>query len=113
MRRFWRGDPGTLGPLATRLAGSSDFFRRRGRSPAASVNFVAAHDGFALRDLVAYMAKHNEANGEDNRDGSDENFSWNYGIEGDDRRAGDRGDAPARRARADRDPLRLRAARRC
>jgi glycogen operon protein len=82
VRRFWRGDRATLGPLATRLTGSSDVFRRRGRPPAASVNFVAAHDGFTLRDLVSYMAKHNQANGEDNRDGRDENFSWNSGIEG-------------------------------
>ncbi len=83
VRRFWRGDAGTAGALATRLAGSSDIFRRRGRAPSASVNFVAAHDGFTLRDLVSYAAKRNLANGENNRDGRDENFSWNSGSEGD------------------------------
>jgi glycogen operon protein len=82
VRRFWRGDRDAIGALATRLAGSSDIFRRRGRSPSASVNFVAAHDGFTLRDLVSYAEKHNVANGEHNRDGRDENFSWNSGIEG-------------------------------
>jgi glycogen operon protein len=82
VRRFWRGDPGTLGPLATRLAGSADRFRRGGRRPSASVNFLAAHDGFPLADLAAYAGKHNEGNGEANRDGADENFSWNSGVEG-------------------------------
>jgi glycogen operon protein len=80
VRRFWRGDPETLGTLATRLAGSADIFGLR--RPAASVNFLAAHDGFTLRDLVTYGAKHNEANGEQNRDGSNANFSWNHGVEG-------------------------------
>ena len=80
VRRFWRGDPGSLGNLATRLAGSADLFG--GRAPSASVNFLAAHDGFALADLVAYAGKHNEANGEANRDGTDANFSWNNGAEG-------------------------------
>lgn len=83
VRRFWRGDRQALGSLATRLAGSSDVFRKRGRTPGASVNFVAAHDGFTLRDLVSYAVKHNQANGENNRDGRDENFSWNSGSEGD------------------------------
>jgi glycogen operon protein len=83
VRRFWRGDKEALGALATRLAGSSDIFRQRGRTPAASVNFVAAHDGFTLRDLVSHGVKHNQANGENNRDGRDENFSWNGGVEGD------------------------------
>ena len=83
VRRFWRGDAHALGSLATRLAGSSDVFRQRGRLPSASVNFVAAHDGFTLRDLVSYAVKHNQANGENNRDGRDENFSWNDGVEGD------------------------------
>ncbi|CAN5336618.1 glycogen debranching protein GlgX [soil metagenome] len=80
VRRFWRGDTGGTGNLATRLAGSSDIFA--GREPAASVNFVAAHDGFTLADIVAYAGKHNEANGEFNRDGTDANNSWNNGIEG-------------------------------
>src|SRR5438034_5809776 len=70
------------GILATRIAGSSDFFGRNGRSPLNSVNFLAAHDGFTLSDVVSYAHKHNEANGENNRDGTDNNFSWNNGIEG-------------------------------
>ncbi len=82
LRRFWRGDAAALGALATRLAGSSDIFRRNGEQASRSVNFIAAHDGFPLADLVAYENKHNEANGEHNRDGHDENFSWNDGIEG-------------------------------
>ena len=82
VRRFWKGDEGQLGDLASRLTGSSDLFAGRGRRPWASVNFVAAHDGFTLRDLVSFDRKHNEANGEDNRDGSDTNHSWNCGAEG-------------------------------
>ncbi|MES2294385.1 MAG: glycogen debranching protein GlgX [Pseudomonadota bacterium] len=82
MRRFWRGDGGLLGDFAKRLAGSSDVFAPSGRGPAAGINFVTAHDGFTLEDLVSYATKHNEANGEGNRDGSDANFSANYGIEG-------------------------------
>ena len=81
-RRYWRGDAGTVGELATRLAGSADVFAARARPPSRSVNFVAAHDGFTLADLVAYGRKHNEANGEDNRDGTDANLSWNHGVEG-------------------------------
>ena len=80
-RRFWRGDAQLRGELATRLAGSRDVFSRV-HSPAKSVNYVVAHDGFTLADLVAYDHKHNEANGEQNRDGSDANFSWNHGEEG-------------------------------
>jgi glycogen debranching enzyme len=80
VRRFWRGDANTLGTLATRLAGSADIFAAR--RPSASVNFLAAHDGFPLADTVAYEGKHNQANGESNRDGSNANFSWNTGIEG-------------------------------
>ncbi|MBX3568946.1 MAG: glycogen debranching protein GlgX [Rhizobiaceae bacterium] len=80
VRRFWRGDRGTLGALATRLSGSSDVFAGTTRSR--TVNFLAAHDGFSLADLVRYERKHNEANGEMNRDGHDENFSWNNGAEG-------------------------------
>ncbi len=82
VRRFWRGDAATLGELATRLAGSADVFGAGSRLPSRSVNFVAAHDGFTLADLVAHEAKHNTANGEENRDGSDANFSWNHGVEG-------------------------------
>ena len=81
VRRFWRGDPGQLGELATRLAGSSDLFATRGEA-SKSINFVVAHDGFTLADLVAYSNKVNEANGEANRDGTDANFSWNNGAEG-------------------------------
>jgi glycogen operon protein len=81
-RRFWRGDPGQRGELAARLAGSADLFDHRGRRPTASVNFVTAHDGFTLADLVAYAHRHNEANGEDNRDGHAENVSANWGVEG-------------------------------
>jgi glycogen operon protein len=80
VRRFWRGDPHMLGTLATRLAGSSDIFGAGGRTR--SVNFVAAHDGFSLADTTAYIGRHNEANGEQNRDGHGENMSWNNGVEG-------------------------------
>jgi len=82
VRRFWRGDRGTVGALATRFSGSSDLYRRAGRTPFHSINFVTAHDGFTLRDLVSYNRKHNEANGEQNRDGHNSNFSFNYGVEG-------------------------------
>ncbi|MGE3876541.1 MAG: glycogen debranching protein GlgX [Parvibaculaceae bacterium] len=82
LRRFWRGDRGTVGALATRLAGSSDVFDPHRRKPSSSVNFLSAHDGFTLHDLVAYGGKHNEANGENNRDGTGSNFSWNNGFEG-------------------------------
>ena len=82
VRRFWRGDGGMAGALATRLAGSSDLFEARHRGPRASINFLAAHDGFTLADLVSYSGKHNDANGEDNRDGDDDSHSWNNGIEG-------------------------------
>jgi len=82
VRRYWRGDAGMVGELATRFAGSADVFAARARPPSRSVNFVAAHDGFTLADLVAYGAKHNEANGEDNRDGAADSHSWNHGVEG-------------------------------
>jgi glycogen operon protein len=82
VRRFWRGDGGQLSEVATRLAGSSDLYERSGRRPYASINFITAHDGFTLQDLVSYERKHNEANGEQNRDGSDDNLSWNGGAEG-------------------------------
>jgi isoamylase len=82
MRSFVRGDPGLIGEVATRLAGSSDLYEQNGRLPINSINFITCHDGFTLRDLVSYDRKHNEANGENNRDGSDENTSWNCGAEG-------------------------------
>ncbi len=82
VRRFWRGDTGMVGELATRMAGSADVFAARRRPPTCSVNFIAAHDGFTLRDLVAFQHKHNEANGENNRDGAEANYSWNHGVEG-------------------------------
>ncbi|OSM04298.1 putative glycogen debranching protein GlgX [Magnetofaba australis IT-1] len=82
LRGFWRGDGGGVGEIATRLTGSSDLFGHHGRRPWASINFVTAHDGFSLRDLVSYNHKHNLANGEENRDGSDHNLSWNCGVEG-------------------------------
>jgi len=82
VRRFWKGDGGMVNELATRIAGSSDLYEASGRRPYASVNFVTAHDGFTLQDLVSYDRKHNEANGEENRDGADENYSWNHGVEG-------------------------------
>lgn len=82
VRDFWRGEPSTLGEFASRLTGSSDLYEHTGRRPIASVNFVTAHDGFTLRDLVSYNDKHNEANGEDNRDGESHNRSWNCGVEG-------------------------------
>lgn len=88
MRRFWRGDTGLVGEVATRFAGSSDVFAARHRPTSDSLNFITAHDGFTLADLVAYAHKHNEANGEAGRDGTDANNSWNHGVEGpsDDRR---------------------------
>ncbi|HEU0200250.1 MAG TPA: glycogen debranching protein GlgX [Burkholderiaceae bacterium] len=82
MRAFWKGDGGLMGEFARRLTGSSDLYGRSGRRPHASINFITAHDGFTLRDLVSYNSKHNEANGEDNRDGHNNNLSWNCGVEG-------------------------------
>jgi glycogen operon protein len=82
VRDFWHGRPGTLGEFGYRLAGSSDLYQDDGRRPYASINFVTAHDGFTLTDLVSYNNKHNEANGEGNRDGTDDNRSWNCGVEG-------------------------------
>lgn len=82
VRRFWKGDGGQLPELASRLSGSSDIFDRRGRRPWGSVNFVTAHDGFTLHDLVSYNDKHNEPNQEGNQDGHNENYSWNCGVEG-------------------------------
>jgi glycogen operon protein len=82
VRSYWKGDGGQIGELAYRITGSSDLYARSGRRPYASINFVTAHDGFTLQDLVSYNQKHNEANGEDNRDGTDNNRSWNCGVEG-------------------------------
>lgn len=82
VRRFWRGDESQLPDLAKRLTASADLFQGRGRKPWSSVNFITAHDGFTLADLVSYNAKHNDANGEDNRDGTDNNLSANHGVEG-------------------------------
>lgn len=82
VRDFWRSQPSTLPEFASRIMGSSDLYQHNGRKPVASVNFVTAHDGFTLNDLVSYNNKHNEANGEDNRDGESHNRSWNCGVEG-------------------------------
>jgi glycogen operon protein len=82
VRKFWRGDSGQIAELAYRLSGSSDLYRLSGRGPYASINFVTAHDGFTLRDLVSYDEKHNEANGENNLDGANHNNAWNGGVEG-------------------------------
>jgi isoamylase len=82
VRRFWKGDEGQLSNFAYRLTGSSDLYQNDGRKPYASINFITAHDGFTLCDLVSYDGKHNEANGEDNKDGADNNDSWNMGAEG-------------------------------
>lgn len=82
VRRYWKSDDGQLSDLAYRLTGSSDLYERDGRRPSASINFVTAHDGFTLHDLVSYNEKHNEANGENNNDGANDNHSWNMGVEG-------------------------------
>ncbi len=82
IRRFWRGDPDTIGNLATRICGSADLYEWNNRLPRHSINYITCHDGFTLNDLVSYNHKHNEANGEDNRDGWDENHSWDCGLEG-------------------------------
>ncbi|WP_026043559.1 glycogen debranching protein GlgX [Treponema primitia] len=82
VRRYWRGDPHHVRHLATRLSGSSDLYLRDGRKPFHSINFLTSHDGFTLRDLVSYNGKHNDENGEENRDGGDNNSSYNYGAEG-------------------------------
>ena len=82
VRDFWRGEPATLDEFASRLTGSADLYEHTARRPVASINFVTAHDGFTLRDLVSYNEKHNEANGEDNNDGESHNRSWNCGVEG-------------------------------
>ena len=82
------GRPGTVPALATRIAGSSDLYHKHGRGPCNSINFITSHDGFTLHDLVSFEAKHNEANGEGNRDGDNNNISWNSGAEGTSTEAG-------------------------
>ncbi len=82
VRRFWRGDSGMLGAFASRICGSADIYQRSGKGPESSINFITCHDGFTLNDLVSYARKHNEVNGEGNHDGTDENYSANYGAEG-------------------------------
>lgn len=82
VRKFWKGDLGLHGEIATRLSGSADLYEHSGRLPSASINFITAHDGFTLNDLVTYNEKHNNANGEDNKDGANDNESWNCGVEG-------------------------------
>ena len=112
VRDYWRSQEATLGEFAARLTGSADLYQDDGRKPYASINFITAHDGFTLHDLVSYNEKHNEANGEDNRDGESHNRSWNLGAEGptddpDDQRAARAaeaqlpGDAAAVAGRAD------------
>jgi glycogen operon protein len=88
VRRYWRGDAGLVGALATRLAGSSDLYGPSGRQPYHSINFITSHDGFSLNDLVSYVEKHNAANGEENRDGDNQNHSANYGVEGPTKKSG-------------------------
>ena len=88
VRRFWRGDDGMLGLFASRICGSADIYTKSGKGPESSINFVTCHDGFTLNDLVSYRDKHNEANGENNHDGTDANFSENYGAEGETTDAG-------------------------
>ena len=82
VRSFWKGDEGKIGEVAYRLTGSPDLYQHDGKRPYASINFVTAHDGFTLNDLVSYNEKHNEANGEKNHDGDNNNLSWNHGVEG-------------------------------
>ena len=82
IRRYWKGDDDTIGELGYRLTGSPDLYEHHGKKPYSSINFITAHDGFTLNDLVSYNDKHNEANGEENRDGDNNNNSWNCGAEG-------------------------------
>ena len=100
VRDFWRRRDGLLGEFATRFRGSSDLYGGSRRRPTASVNLVTVHDGFTLRDLVSYDSKHNEANGEDNRDGTDDNRSWNCGVEGPTDDPDDRSPCAPRQSRA-------------
>ncbi len=110
VRDFWRGEDQTLAELAYRFTGSSDLYGNTGRRPFASINFVTAHDGFTLRDLVSYNDKHNEANGEDNRDGESHNRSWNYGVEGETNDAADHDAARTPAEELPRDPASSRRA---
>jgi len=82
VRRFWRGDEGMMADFASRITGSADLYQEYGKGPGSSINYITSHDGFTLNDLVSYKQKHNEANGEENRDGTDDNYSENYGAEG-------------------------------
>ena len=107
VRRFWKGDGGTLSEFATRLAGSSDLYEQSGRRPYASINFITATTASRSHDLVSYNDKHNEANGEDNRDGANDNHSWNCGVEGPDRRPPRPRAARAAEAQLDRDAAAL------
>ena len=110
MRAFWKGDDRGVAEVATRIAGSNDLYEHSGRRPYASINFITAHDGFTLHDLVSYNDKHNEANGEDNQDGENHNLSWNCGVEGPTDDAGDH--AAARTAEAQPDGVAAALARR-
>ena len=94
VRGYWKGDEGHIGELAYRLTGSPDLYQWNGKRPYASINFITAHDGFTLADLVSYNDKHNEANGENNQDGDNNNNSWNCGAEGPTRGRGDQRAAP-------------------
>ena len=105
VRDYWRQSGAPIGDLAERLTGSSDLYEATGRRPFASINFVTCHDGFTLADLVSYNDKHNEANGEDGRDGTDDNRSWNCGVEGPTDDPGDPGPAPAAGAELPGHPL--------
>ena len=107
VRRFWRGDEGMLGAFASRICGSADIYSKSGKGPEGSINFVTCHDGFTLNDLVSYRTKHNEANGENNRDGTDANFSDNCGVEGATTDAGDRELAQASDQELPADPIHL------
>ena len=112
-RAFVRGDRGTVRRLAARLLGSPDIFGHQEREPEQSINFVTCHDGFTLNDLVSYDRKHNEANGEDNRDGTDDNLSWNCGVEGPTDDPGDRAAAQPPGEELPRADAALASARRC
>ena len=107
VRDFWRGEGGALGEFASRFTGSSDLYEHSGRKPIASINFVTAHDGFTLRDLVSYNEKHNEANGEGNNDGESHNRSWNCGVEGPTNDPRDPRPPPASAAQLPHDPAAL------
>ncbi len=107
VRGYWKGDEGQIGDMGYRLSGSPDLYQWNGKRPYASINFITAHDGYTLADLVSYNDKHNEANGENNQDGDNNNKSWNCGAEGPDRRRGDQQTAPPPAAQFSRDALPL------